>query len=328
MTPPRVSVFLTTYNAGKYVRDALESIEAQTFEDFEVVVADDGSTDATLDIVREFASLTPRVITGPNAGLPQNWQRALPHCQGELIAFIAGDDRWLPSNLEVGVAALDQNRECALAYGRVEYIDDDNQVLVPAKTAKEWRPPSGSVSPLELLAWNYIGGHATIVRREVVDELGGVDADLLFVELDLFVRIVQRYPIVYTGVVTAQYRLHGTGLSSDPERLLGARLALYRKHLKSAPAGTRRRMLSRARVKIAYRELWPSPSGESVRNARRNLLRAIATWPPSVLNPLNIAMLTATMMGPLFVWAVKRLYPRFVDTGLKLRLQRALRIAR
>jgi glycosyltransferase involved in cell wall biosynthesis len=328
MTSPRVSAFLTTYNAGRYVRDALEGIRVQTFKDYEVVVADDGSTDETLEIVREFSDLDPNVITGPNLGLPRNWARALPHCKGEILAFTAGDDRWLPNNLQVGLDALDRNPDCALAYARVEPIDDQSRVMVPPVTSKKWQPPSGWVDPLQLLAWNYVGGHAALVRREVVERLGGVDPDLLLVELDLFVRISRAYPIVYSDVVTAQYRQHDLGMSRDLEGLLRARLAMYDKHLKGEPDPVRRRMVSRARTKIAYRELWPSPTAENVTYARRNLLRAMGTSPAAALNPLNLAMLGASLLGRWYVKAVQRLYPAFADSKLKLRLQRVLGIAR
>ena len=115
---PRVSVIVTTYNSGRYVGETLASVAAQTFRDFEVVVADDGSSDDTREIARA-SGVVSDIVTGPNLGIGGNWARAFSHSSGELVAFIAGDDRWLPEHLETTVAAFERDPSCGrLLHGR------------------------------------------------------------------------------------------------------------------------------------------------------------------------------------------------------------------
>jgi glycosyltransferase involved in cell wall biosynthesis len=325
---PRVTVLLTTYNAARFVGAALEGIAAQSFRDFDVVVADDGSTDGTVDIIERFPDLSAQIVTGENLGLPGNWARGMAQCQGELIAFCAGDDAWLPNNLEVGVGALDRDPEAALSYARSELIDGDGAPIEVAPTVRSARPPSGWVDRNGLLAFNYIGGHSTVIRREAVEAVGGVDTSLFFVDLDLFVRVVERYRIVFNDQVTVRYRMHDAGLSRDQQRMLRARLALLDKHLGLAWTPMKRQMVCRAYLRTAYRELWPHPTRSSVAHARRNLAAAFRLRPSSALKPINAAMAVVSLAGPLYAGFVRRLYPRFRDSGAKLVLQRVFGMAR
>jgi glycosyltransferase involved in cell wall biosynthesis len=324
----RVTVLVTTYNSALHLPAALEGVTTQTFKDFDVVVADDGSTDETRDVIEANEDLAPRFVTGPHVGVARNTARAFPYCEGDLLAFTAGDDRWLPHHLEVGVAALDREPSAALSFARHEFIDGKGTRLAPPPTARESRPPSGRVNPYELMAWNYIGGQTVVLRRRAVDEVGGIDPSLLFVELDLFVRLVQRYPIVYNDLVTAQYRLHGGGMSNDLQAMLRARLELYEKHLGEHWTSRKRTMVSEAYTRTAYRQLWPQPDAASVAEARRNLVCGFRIRPRSALQPLHALMFVTSLFGGAYAAAVKRIYPSFAHWRLKLRLQRALGLAK
>lgn len=120
---PRVSVLVPNYNYGLFLGECLQSIKEQTFTDYEVIVADDGSTDNSADVIAAYRAFITRVVTGPNVGLAKNLARGLEQCRGEMIAFTSADDRWLPNHLAVGVAALDAHPEAALSYSFWQQID-------------------------------------------------------------------------------------------------------------------------------------------------------------------------------------------------------------
>src|SRR5262245_59871308 len=106
---PRVSVIVPAFNAEEYIAQALDSVVAQTYEDWEIVVADDGSTDATAEIAGGFGPRT-RVVRQANRGVGAALELACSHSTGELVAVLAADDYWLPDYLEEQVALHDRER--------------------------------------------------------------------------------------------------------------------------------------------------------------------------------------------------------------------------
>jgi glycosyltransferase involved in cell wall biosynthesis len=322
---PLVSVLVINYNYGRFLSDALASVRLQTFSDYEVLVADDGSTDNSADICDDFVGLDVRFITGPHVGLAFNLQRGLNQCDGELVAFLSADDVWLPDHLAACISALDRLEFAAVAYSSCQPIDETGRVIVPPPTARRPRSlPSGWIDARTLLPGQFIPTQAAVVTREALTAIGGFDTSLHYAELDLFVRLAARYQVVYTGRATAQYRIHALGMSRDHQRALEARLALYDKHL---PGGSeeKRRLVARAHAKTAYRQVRQAESVAALRAARANIATALRISPRSALRPLNAAVLAATCMGRGFLY-IGRFYERHLRERrrIKLALQRLL----
>lgn len=132
---PRVSVIVPVYNRRDYVRLTLESIRAQTFTDYEVIVVDDGSTDGSVDVAQEFAAADPRFrsVTQENAGCAtaRNHGLTLSSPESEFIIFLDSDDLWTPDALESLVYAAEKSPNAALVYSPIEnivFIDDAGNV--------------------------------------------------------------------------------------------------------------------------------------------------------------------------------------------------------
>src|SRR5947209_3795753 len=104
----RVSVIIPLYNKAPYVRRTLDSVRAQTFADYEVIVVDDGSTDGGAAVVEGFGDPRFRLIAQPNAGPGAARNRGLAEAGGEFVAFLDADDEWLPTFLERSLALLDR----------------------------------------------------------------------------------------------------------------------------------------------------------------------------------------------------------------------------
>jgi glycosyltransferase involved in cell wall biosynthesis len=130
---PRVSVALPVFNGDNYIAEALESILAQTYDNFEVIISDNGSTDRTEEICREYAERDPRVQyyrSDVNRGVYWNFRRALEPAQGDYFMWLAHDDKLAPEFLEQCAAALDRNPKAVLSYPKAIDIDEQGNSLV------------------------------------------------------------------------------------------------------------------------------------------------------------------------------------------------------
>lgn len=129
---PRVSIGLPVYNGERFVCEAIESVLAQTFTDFELVISDNGSTDATPDIAAEFAARDPRIRHlrhDVTRGARWNFNRVVEECRGEFFVWLASDDAWEREFLERCLAELDADPGVVLAFSHVTYVDEHSEVI-------------------------------------------------------------------------------------------------------------------------------------------------------------------------------------------------------
>jgi glycosyltransferase involved in cell wall biosynthesis len=275
----RVSALITTYNHERFVAQAVESVLHQTFRDFEVLIADDGSRDRTVDIARGASGTGSLIESGPHLGFPGNWARGLAGCGGELVAFLSGDDTWMDDHLAVAVAALDAHPAAAFSYSYNEHVDEQLRPLSgdPGVVPDH---PSGWVDPSRLLGPNVLETHSVVVRRAAIETVGGIDGSLLLADVDLFLRLARHYQVVHTGEVTARYRRHDSGMSRDPQLMLEGWLAVLERHLDGAGPLSRRRLLAGRYADAADEQARLRGSAGSPDAVRRNLVRAVRTWPP------------------------------------------------
>ena len=169
---PRVSVIIRTYNRVDLLRAAIESAFAQTFRDFELIVADDGSTDATRDLVAQYADrITPVWLehTGNQAAVMNAGIRA---ARGEFIAFLDDDDVWLPEKLQQQIARLDSDRCFGFCYGNARLLSPEGRLSAPA--LRRDQIVRGSV--LRAMVRSMCVQTSTVViRRAWVDAIGLFD---------------------------------------------------------------------------------------------------------------------------------------------------------
>src|SRR5260370_5413056 len=122
---PSVSVIITSYNYAAFISGALDSVLSQDYRKLEVIVADDGSSDATPEIVRKYANADPRVslISGENAGQPRNTNRGFAASSGDIICFLDADDEFAPGKISAVVEAFQAFPECGLCLHPMQPID-------------------------------------------------------------------------------------------------------------------------------------------------------------------------------------------------------------
>jgi glycosyltransferase involved in cell wall biosynthesis len=236
-TTPRVSALVPVYNGERYLAEALDSALAQQFDALEVVVVDDGSTDGSGRIARDYAARDSRVrvVTQGNAGLPAARNAAIAAARGEFFALLDADDIWLPDHLQQAVAVLDREPAVGLVHAGVECIDADGESV--GFYTRRGRLAFDTYRAL-VLRHEHVCCPTAVFRRRCVEAVGAFD--LRFTGLgcedrDLWIRIAEYYRVHYIDAIGAFYRVHAGSMSRNAERMARAREILLKKL-----AGTRR----------------------------------------------------------------------------------------
>ena len=168
---PRVSVIIPAYNAEAFLARALRSVETQTYSDYEVILIDDGSTDATAEIARSFESV--RYFHQPNQYQPVARNRGLREAKGDTVAFLDADDEWLPEKLERQLAFMDEN-ESRISYTDTFYAKNGKRV----RYSKLAPPHEGQILTQLIEEWLdfcFITMNSVIAEKRLLEEVGGFD---------------------------------------------------------------------------------------------------------------------------------------------------------
>ena len=215
MPLPRITVLTAVYNGARYLAEAIESVLADGFEDFEYVIVDDGSTDATPRILADAAARDPRIVFlrhEPNRGIAAATNRGLAIARGAYIARLDADDISLPGRLAREAAYLDAHPAVALVSMNFDIIDAGGAVLYGSR--RRDHPPQ--VVEYLLNFSNSIGGHSQVMfRKSAVDAAGGYDESCAAsLDYDLWTRIVRHGRIVVLPETGMRYRMHDENVTS------------------------------------------------------------------------------------------------------------------
>lgn len=243
-----VSVVIPCYRQAHFLRDAIESVLAQSHPAREVVVVDDGSPDAVRDIVAGYPDV--RYVRQENAGLGPARNAGLALCTAGYVVFLDADDRLLPDALRIGAEAFRARPDCGFVWGRRYHIDAGG-LRLPVDPAPA--PPSPSY--FSLLRANHVGPPAAAVyRRLAVEAVGAYWTERLPAEdWDLNLRLVRRYPGFFHGAFVAEYRRHGANMSGDADRMLAGQLAVLDRQELSEPLQPAERRALRSSRRLVIR---------------------------------------------------------------------------
>jgi glycosyltransferase involved in cell wall biosynthesis len=186
---PLVSVVIPSYNSSKTVLRSLESVRAQNFDDIEIVVVDDASSDSTVDVIRGAWGNSVRLLrSSKNRGAAAARDAGVAAARGRYIAFLDSDDRWLPGKLEAQLEVLESSPQVTLVSCDALIVDQDGK---PRHRSHERKPPlSGADAWQRLLAYNFIPTPTVVARRGDIIRAGAFDPGLVVGEdLDLWIRL-------------------------------------------------------------------------------------------------------------------------------------------
>jgi glycosyltransferase involved in cell wall biosynthesis len=248
---PAVSVVIPAYNCAAYIAEALDSVFAQTFKGFEVVVVNDGSPD-TEDLERALTPYRGRVvyIRQENRGVSAARNRGIRAARAPLVAFLDADDLWEPFYLEDQITAMREDPTLAMRYPNTLIFGDVPQA---GKTFMEVNPSEGEATIEALLTQRCTVGNSVTARRDSVVGAGLFDEGLKRSEdFDLWLRILARGGRVgYTRRVLARYRRYAGSLSSDPVEMASDIVRVFDKAERTLElSDAQRAVLSRERERF------------------------------------------------------------------------------
>lgn len=224
MSTPIVSVVMPVYNTAKYVQAAVESVLAQTFTDFELLIIDDAGTDHSIELCRLYDDPRIRIISQANRGLAGARNTGIRNARGHFIGLLDSDDLWEIDKLEHHVAHLRRSPHVGVSYAASRMIDDEGQLLRIVQ-----RPKLQSVEARDVFLRNPVGnGSAPIVRKAVFNDISFLNRDRE--ELDYFdesfrqsediecwcrIALTTRWRFEGIEGSFTRYRINGGGLSAN-----------------------------------------------------------------------------------------------------------------
>lgn len=235
MKDPLVTVYVTNFNYGRYLRIALESVYQQSFKDFELIIIDDGSTDDSRAIIAEYAGHPQtRIILQDNKGLNATNNIAVKAARGRYIMRLDADDFLNENALLVMTNMLENDPELALVFPDYFYVDDSGTVTGQERRHNFQRDVTLLDQPAH--------GACTMIRRDCLIEVNAYSEGYRAQDgYDLWLKIIDRYKVGNIDLPLFHYRRHGENLTNNQEFILRTRSEILKAHVRRAdraPLGT------------------------------------------------------------------------------------------
>ena len=229
---PIISVVIPVYNGAKTIKETMESVLQQTYQNFEIIAINDGSTDDTLAIINSIQDPRIKVFCYANAGLSASRNRGFDRACGEFIAFLDADDLWTNDKLEAQLEALQQNPQAAVAYSWTDHIDEYGKFLRPAS----YTSCNGNIYE-RLLVGNFLAcGSNTLIRAQSLTQVGGFDESLNSAEdWDMWLRLAALYEFVAVSRPQVLYRISPYSMSANISKMEIASLQVIERAYSQAP---------------------------------------------------------------------------------------------
>ncbi|MDQ6891352.1 MAG: glycosyltransferase [Acidobacteriota bacterium] len=290
---PTVSVVIPTYNRANLVGAAIVSVLEQSFQDFEIVVVDDASTDHTEAVVQRFRDVRIKFVRqSANRGDAAARNRGVAGSTGEFVAFLDDDDEWLPEKLRLQLQALADGSSALGGVHTGRYIIDREsgkvtRELAPSGADKEWRISTSSI----------------LLKRRCLNEAGPFDEDNPFSsDFDMWLRILSRYQLVYIDQPLVRAYVHGNRLSTNIAKMIKGEEAILRKHGALFVRDSKSYSHHFLNLGVLY-----CYAGDA-RKGRQTLARAITIYPFEPRHYFNLALsfLGASMFSRVKRWKERK----------------------
>jgi glycosyltransferase involved in cell wall biosynthesis len=226
MNLPKVSIICLCYNHKSYIEEAIRSAFHQNYDNLEIIALDDCSTDGSHEVLLTLARKYPSlrlILNSTNLGNCASFNKAFALSTGDYIIDLAADDILLPERVSIGVAELEtQPNEVGVHYSDHEWIDYTSKSLGYQYERDEHgglinRPPSGDIYT-DILERYFISAPTMLIKREVLDQLGGYDESLTYEDFDFWVRSSRNWRYHFSDKVLVKKRILEGSLSTSQFR--------------------------------------------------------------------------------------------------------------
>ena len=210
-----ISVIIPTFNAARYVAEALESVQRQTLQPLEIVVVDDGSSDDTEEVVRRCAGAVPIFYhRTAHQGAANTRNLGVARAKGDWIAFLDADDIYYPEKLRVQFEQIQSHPDGVFFYSEFDVVQPNGSVVEKAAVSA-FRPSNRDhwkkLSTITFRGQAFPIPSAVMLRKNVFTELGGFRPDMrgkYYEDFELFARIAEKFPIYFSAQKLVRYRLN------------------------------------------------------------------------------------------------------------------------
>ncbi len=229
-----ISVIIPAYNAEKTILATIKSVVLQSYQDIEIIVIDDGSTDNTVAIISALNEPKIKLFSFENEGLPTARNRGIKHSSGELLSFLDADDIWTADKLEKQFNKLQGDQDIGVVYSWTRFIDEENQILYSGLGLNEVL--EGDIYP-EMLKRNFIrSGSNILMRKDLVNKAGYFDPALKSVEdWDYYIRLASLTKFSCVPEYQILYRKSEKSMTTNVEKMELFSILVVDRAYKNAP---------------------------------------------------------------------------------------------
>ncbi len=265
-----ISIIMPVFNGLPFLKEAIDSVIAQTYKKFELIVVNDGSTDKTQIVLDEFQKKLGKkmiVIKQKNQGQVIAKNRGIKRAKGKFIAFLDSDDIWEKDKLEYQVKRFEKNKNLGLCYTEAVLIDERSRVIGYRSANRNY---TGRCFE-KLIEKNQITASSVMIKRECLNCIGIFDETLRTCEnWDMWLRISLFFEIQYIPRPLTYYRIHKNHMSSNISKMLEGKIKVLKKYSSLLPDKKFKKILFNSYFDFAKDSLWNSnPKGarEILKNA-------------------------------------------------------------
>jgi len=251
MSSVRVSVVIPTYNYAKHISGAVDSVLAQTYHDYEIIVVDDGSTDDTREVLASYGD-SISVVYQENGGVSSARNQGVLAASGEFIAFLDADDRWVPEKLEKQVAFMDANPQFVMSYTDMSHVAGDRLVNKSYLHENGYHHFGSGRIYEQILQEGFIFTPTVLIKKACFQEVGLFDPFLATCQdVDMWLRIADRFELGFLDEPLAVRFEHDTNSTKNTIAYLSNPIRVFsRVMILSEQTG--RREIARDRLKNMY----------------------------------------------------------------------------
>ncbi|MGB6298835.1 MAG: glycosyltransferase family A protein [Rivularia sp. (in: cyanobacteria)] len=291
-----VSVIIPVYNGENTILQTINSVQNQTFPDWELIVINDGSTDESLKLLKEINDERLKIFSYENGGLSVARNRGITHATGEYIAFLDADDLWTSDKLELQLEALEKNQKAGVAYSWTYFMEETEEYCHTGRKLFF----EGNVLP-NLLTDNFIAsGSNPLIRRQAIESVGDFDPAVSgAADWDYWLRLAINWEFVVVAKPQIFYRLSSSSMSSKVEFMEECQLKVIERAFRSLPRELQ--ALKNQSIASIYEyslELYLTRTSDikAIKKAEKTLFKTLKIYPKILLKLKTQKLLVKLML--------------------------------